>query len=59
MVIKLISGHTSRFLCTYYILRMLTNLRDLVHSADPDEIDHLEAYLNQQIPAKGDDKTSL
>jgi predicted esterase len=33
--------------------------RGLVHSADPDEIDHLEAYLNQQIPALGDDKTSL
>jgi len=31
----------------------------LIHSADPDEIDHLEAYLNQQIPAQGDDKTSL
>ncbi|KAL6162738.1 hypothetical protein ACJQWK_11655 [Exserohilum turcicum] len=25
--------------------------KGLVHSADPDEIDHLEAYLNQQIPA--------
>jgi predicted esterase len=33
--------------------------RGLVHSADPDEIDHLESYLNQQIPALGDDKTSL
>ncbi|CAN9471824.1 unnamed protein product [Alternaria alternata] len=27
---------------------------NLVHSADPDEIDHLESYLNQQIPALGD-----
>ncbi|KAF2116673.1 acyl-protein thioesterase 1 [Lophiotrema nucula] len=27
---------------------------DLPHSADPDEIDHLEGYLNQQIPALGD-----
>lgn len=29
---------------------------DLVHSADPEEIDHLEAYLNQQIPPLGDEK---
>ncbi|KAF2267362.1 Phospholipase/carboxylesterase [Lojkania enalia] len=28
----------------------------LVHSADPEEIDHLESYLNQQIPALGDEK---
>ncbi|KAF2017312.1 acyl-protein thioesterase 1 [Aaosphaeria arxii CBS 175.79] len=29
---------------------------NLVHSADPEEIDHLEAYLNQQIPPLGDGK---
>jgi hypothetical protein len=28
-----------------------------VHSADPEEIDHLEAYLNQQIPPLGGDKS--
>ncbi|KAF2749085.1 Phospholipase/carboxylesterase [Sporormia fimetaria CBS 119925] len=28
--------------------------KDLAHSADPDEIDDLEAYLNKQIPALGD-----
>jgi hypothetical protein len=35
--------------------------RELEHSADPKEIDHLEAYLTQQIPALGDAKqdTSL
>ncbi|KAF2796878.1 Phospholipase/carboxylesterase [Melanomma pulvis-pyrius CBS 109.77] len=33
--------------------------QDLIHSADPEEIDHLESYLNQQIPPLGDDKTSL
>lgn len=33
---------------------LLTMRRNLVHSADPDEIDHLESYLNQQIPALGD-----
>lgn len=32
--------------------------RDLVHSADPEEIDHLESYLNQQIPPLGDDKNA-
>ncbi|KAF2635083.1 Phospholipase/carboxylesterase [Massarina eburnea CBS 473.64] len=34
---------------------------NLVHSADPEEIDHLESYLNQQIPPLGDAKpeTSL
>jgi predicted esterase len=32
--------------------------RDLVHSADPEEIDHLESYLTQQIPALGDDKNT-
>ena len=26
----------------------------LPHSADPDEIDHLEAYLKQRIPDQGD-----
>lgn len=26
----------------------------LPHSADPDEIDHLEAYLKQRIPDEGD-----
>jgi hypothetical protein len=31
--------------------------RKLAHSADPEEIDHLEAYLNQQIPALGDVKS--
>jgi hypothetical protein len=31
-------------------------LRNLVHSADPEEIDHLESYLNQQIPPLGDEK---
>jgi hypothetical protein len=30
--------------------------RNLVHSADPEEIDHLESYLNQQIPDLGDVK---
>jgi len=30
--------------------------KDLVHSADPQEIDDLEAYLNKQIPALDDDK---
>lgn len=35
-------------------------LRGLVHSADPDEIDHLEAYLKQQIPSLDDKpETSL
>jgi hypothetical protein len=35
--------------------------RGLVHSADASEIDHLESYLNQQIPPVGDGKleTSL
>ncbi|OAK98132.1 Phospholipase/carboxylesterase [Phaeosphaeriaceae sp. SRC1lsM3a] len=35
--------------------------KGLVHSADESEIDHLEAYLNQQIPPLGDVKleTSL
>jgi predicted esterase len=28
--------------------------KGLVHSADADEIDHLEAYLKQQIPSLGD-----
>jgi hypothetical protein len=28
--------------------------RGLVHSADPEEIDDLESYLNQQIPLLGD-----
>jgi len=32
--------------------------QDLVHSADPEEIDHLEAYLTQQIPALGDGKNT-
>lgn len=32
--------------------------RGLAHSADPDEIDHLESYLNQQIPALADEKKS-
>jgi hypothetical protein len=27
--------------------------RGLVHSADPQEIDDLESYLNQQIPPLG------
>lgn len=27
-----------------------------MHSADPEEIDHLESYLNQQIPPLGDAK---
>jgi len=31
--------------------------RDLVHSADPEEIDHVESYLTQQIPPLGDAKT--
>ncbi|KAF1949240.1 acyl-protein thioesterase 1 [Byssothecium circinans] len=30
---------------------------NLVHSADPEEIDHLEAYLDQQIPSLGDAKS--
>lgn len=34
----------------------LTLNRNLVHSADPEEIDHLEAYLTQQIPPLGDAK---
>jgi predicted esterase len=46
--------------CVHVLLlwsSMLTaNHRDLVHSADPDEIDHLESYLNQQIPPVGDKK---
>ncbi|PVI06012.1 acyl-protein thioesterase 1 [Periconia macrospinosa] len=35
--------------------------KGLIHSADPDEIDHLESYLNQQIPPLGEAKqdTSL
>ena len=32
--------------------------QDLTHSADPEEIDHLEAYLNQQIPPLGDEAPS-
>ena len=32
--------------------------QDLTHSADPEEIDHLEAYLNQQIPPLGDEVPS-
>lgn len=31
--------------------------KGLVHSADPDEIDHLESYLNQQIPPLGNAKS--
>jgi hypothetical protein len=31
--------------------------RGLVHSADPSEIDHLEAYLSQQIPPLDEPKT--
>jgi len=31
--------------------------KNLPHSADPDEIDHLESYLKQQIPALGDVKS--
>lgn len=35
-------------------------VRDLTHSADPEEIDHLEAYLNKQIPPLDEEKnTSL
>jgi predicted esterase len=30
--------------------------QNLVHSADPEEIDHLESYLMQQIPPLGDKK---
>ncbi|KAF1996228.1 Phospholipase/carboxylesterase [Amniculicola lignicola CBS 123094] len=30
--------------------------KGLAHSADPEEIDHLEAYLNQQLPPLGDEK---
>jgi len=30
--------------------------RDLAHSADPGEIDDLEAFLNKVIPAQGDSK---
>jgi hypothetical protein len=30
--------------------------RNLVHSAHEEEIDHLESYLNQQIPPLGDEK---
>ncbi|KAF2708315.1 Phospholipase/carboxylesterase [Pleomassaria siparia CBS 279.74] len=33
--------------------------KGLVHSADPEEIDHLESYLDKQIPALGDGKTPL
>lgn len=32
--------------------------QELEHSADPVEIDHLESYLTQQIPALGDGKNS-
>jgi predicted esterase len=32
--------------------------QDLVHSADHEEIDHLESYLTQQIPALGDGKSN-
>jgi hypothetical protein len=35
---------------------LLTVPRNLEHSADPEEIDHLESYLNQQIPPLGDVK---
>lgn len=38
------------------VMRLTTEHRNLVHSADPDEIDHLESYLNQQIPPLGDEK---
>jgi predicted esterase len=31
---------------------------DLTHSADPEEIDHLEAYLNKQIPPLGNERQS-
>ena len=43
------------------LLVLTCSARNLVHSADPEEIDHLEAYLNQQIPTLGDSKaeTSL
>ncbi|KAF2829883.1 Phospholipase/carboxylesterase [Ophiobolus disseminans] len=30
--------------------------KNLVHSADEEEIDHLESYLNQQLPPLGDEK---
>ena len=42
-----------------YVLRLtvrigrsgsLTTIRDLVHSADPEEIDDLEAYLKERLP---------
>lgn len=33
--------------------------KGLVHSADDSEIDHLEAYLNQQIPPLGDAKQGI
>jgi hypothetical protein len=28
------------------------------HSASPEEIDHLEAYIKERIPSLGEDKSS-
>lgn len=54
-VITSTSGHTSRF--DLGPSRFAANpSRDLVHTADEEELDHLEAYLTQQLPALGDKK---
>jgi predicted esterase len=55
-------GYKVDFRTYKYVIPKLTHimtnaLRGLVHSADDSEIDHLEAYLNQQIPPLGDVKT--
>jgi hypothetical protein len=45
------------FLTTLSFSQDKTNIsRDLAHSADPGEIDDLEAFLNKVIPAQGDSK---
>ena len=40
------------------VYRLISSFRDLTHSADPEEIDHLEAYLNKQIPPLGNERKS-
>jgi len=35
---------------------MFFDCSNLPHSADPEEIDDLEAYLNKRIPALGEQK---
>jgi len=45
---------TSKILKDWGYKVNLKMYRDLAHSADPDEIDDLENYLNERIPPQGD-----